>query len=338
MQIHCPKCQTSYDIRADSLGPEGRKVRCIRCESVWFVEPPQALIAAPAPPAMSPPAMSGTPSGPPEAGGFQSEPAGQMNTDRAAIPEPDAGASRPDAKAGDMTAAGTPSPGDPDPGPQDLDEAARAASQTGGQIGGQDTVEIADAPSIIPPQEQDPPLTAAEDDAPGRRKRDIGTFISRRAQKMLERKHKRPFPAQAALVVALVVTLAALVVWRKDVVRFAPQTASLYAFAGMPVNIRGLTFENVKTLRETQDGVSVLLVEGQIVSVAAQAAEVPRLRFSVRNAKGQEVYSWTALAGRSILAPGDSMDFRSRLAAPPADAADVVVRFFNRRDTLASNR
>jgi hypothetical protein len=33
-----------------------------------------------------------------------------------------------------------------------------------------------------------------------------------------------------------------------------------------------------------------------------------------------------------VLGPGESLPFRSRLASPPADAHDVLVRFLNPRD------
>ena len=118
-------------------------------------------------------------------------------------------------------------------------------------------------------------------------------------------------------------------------VRAAPQTASLYAAIGLPVNLRGLTFADVKTATETHDGVPVLVVEGTIRSASPRIVEVPRLRFSVRNRNGQEVYAWTAVPGRSALGPGESLTFRSRLASPPPDAREVLVRFFNRRDLVA---
>jgi hypothetical protein len=118
-------------------------------------------------------------------------------------------------------------------------------------------------------------------------------------------------------------------------VRVAPQTASLYAAIGLPVNLRGLTFTDVTTSTESHDGVQVLVVEGNIASASTRVVEVPRLRFSVRNRGGQEVYAWTALPTRSVLAPGETLAFRSRLASPPPDARDVLVRFFNRRDLVA---
>ena len=118
--------------------------------------------------------------------------------------------------------------------------------------------------------------------------------------------------------------------------RFVPQTASLFSAVGLPVNLRGLSLDNVKTSIEAQERVTVLVVEGTIANVTRQPLEVPRLRFAVRNAAGYEVYAWTALPAEPVLAPGDRAPFRSRLASPPADAQDIIVRFFNRRDVTAA--
>jgi hypothetical protein len=63
---------------------------------------------------------------------------------------------------------------------------------------------------------------------------------------------------------------------------------------------------------------------------------VPRLRFAARNATGQEIYTWTALPTRSGLGPGERLEFRSQIPAPPSEAIDVIVRFFTTRDAAAS--
>jgi len=42
MLISCPNCATSYDVSAASLGTEGRSVRCVRCQEVWFATPSEA--------------------------------------------------------------------------------------------------------------------------------------------------------------------------------------------------------------------------------------------------------------------------------------------------------
>src|SRR5437588_564595 len=110
---------------------------------------------------------------------------------------------------------------------------------------------------------------------------------------------------------------------RRAVVRFVPQTASLFSAVGLPVNLRGLSLDDIKTSIEAHEGVTVLMVEGTIANVTRQPLEVPRLRFAVRNAAGYEVYAWTALPAEPVLAPGDRVSFRSRLASPPADAQDI---------------
>ncbi len=35
MLIVCPNCATSYDVEVASLRPNGRRVRCVRCRTVW---------------------------------------------------------------------------------------------------------------------------------------------------------------------------------------------------------------------------------------------------------------------------------------------------------------
>jgi hypothetical protein len=121
-------------------------------------------------------------------------------------------------------------------------------------------------------------------------------------------------------------------------VKHVPQLASLYATLGMPVNLRGLTFTDVRISRDMHDGTPVLVVEGTIVSAASKAVEVPRIRFAMRNETGSEIYAWTALPSREVLGPGETLPFRSRLASPPGEGRDVSVRFFTRLDSIAGLR
>ena len=39
MKIKCPDCSTSYEIKVEALGPEGRSVKCAKCGNRWFVSP-----------------------------------------------------------------------------------------------------------------------------------------------------------------------------------------------------------------------------------------------------------------------------------------------------------
>ncbi|PTN38334.1 DUF3426 domain-containing protein [Desulfonatronum sp. SC1] len=42
MLIQCPNCDTKYNLNEAAIGPGGSKVRCIRCDHVFFVAPPGA--------------------------------------------------------------------------------------------------------------------------------------------------------------------------------------------------------------------------------------------------------------------------------------------------------
>jgi predicted Zn finger-like uncharacterized protein len=122
---------------------------------------------------------------------------------------------------------------------------------------------------------------------------------------------------------------------RELVVRHVPQTATIYAALGMPVNLRGVEIRNVASRIIDDNGVNILVIDGDLQNVTKNKIDIPRLRFAVRGPDGQEVYVWSAQADKNSLAPGESLNFRRRLAAPPQDGKDVSVRFLTRFDTTA---
>jgi len=69
--------------------------------------------------------------------------------------------------------------------------------------------------------------------------------------------------------------------------------------------------------------------------VVRAPVEVSRLRFAVRHDAGHEIYAWTASPMQAIPAPGERLAFRTRLASPPAEGCNLIVRFLDRRDVVA---
>jgi predicted Zn finger-like uncharacterized protein len=136
-------------------------------------------------------------------------------------------------------------------------------------------------------------------------------------------------PTACAAMGALIL---ALMIWRADVVRLLPQTAVFYKMVGLEVNLRGLAFKDIKVTNETVDGKPVLVIEGTIVGQTKNPVELPRLRFSVRDAQGAEIYAWNAVLEQPVLKPGERAYFKSRLASPPPEGRNIDVRFFNKRD------
>lgn len=185
---------------------------------------------------------------------------------------------------------------------------------------------IADAPSLVPSMEQAEPVAEADD---------AESFAVRRQRQQSRRKRARRSSRWTAVVLVLVALNVALIGARSELVRFLPQTASLFAAIGLPVNLRHMRFEDVRITKESDSGPPILIVTGTIVSDSDKAVEVPRLRFAARNKEGRDIYTWTMRPDKSILGPGDRLAFRTRLAAPPEEARDVMVRFFTANDAMA---
>jgi predicted Zn finger-like uncharacterized protein len=147
----------------------------------------------------------------------------------------------------------------------------------------------------------------------------------------------KPFVSLATVCAAMGALVLALIIWRVDVVRLLPQTAMFYKLVGLEVNLRGLMFKDVKISSETVEGKPVLVIEGVITGEAHKPVELPRLRFSVRDAQGAEIYAWNAVLEQPVLKPGERAWFKSRLASPPPEGRNIDVRFFSKRDIAGGN-
>jgi len=150
--------------------------------------------------------------------------------------------------------------------------------------------------------------------------------------KALHRGPRKPPVNLATACAAMGALVLALLIWRVDVVRLLPQTAAFYKLAGLDVNLRGLRFKDVRITSETVEGKPVLVIEGVITGEASKPVELPRLRFSVRDAQGAEIYAWNTVLEQPMLRPGEKASFKSRLASPPPEGRNIDVRFFNKRD------
>jgi predicted Zn finger-like uncharacterized protein len=333
MLIHCPTCATSYEVKPSSLGTTGRSVRCVRCRTVWFANarPPEPVaatgqrvsLAHASQTAAATPAMA------------QSVALGEDIHSAAGEGEPPVFASTP------APAASAEDPASVVDREPMLDPGARAlamdmASQDG-VVDLYEPITMADAPPLAPMDHDASKIPAELPILTGVAK-SVDTFVARRSSRTAQ-PAARPFPMPnlPPLILMLAAIIVGLLGWRTSVVMAAPQMASLYAMIGLPVNLRGLAFEDVKTAQETHDGVAVLVIEGAIANVARTALEVPRLRFAMVNSGGNEVYTWTALPPRSTLASGEKLPFRTRLASPPPDGREVVIRFYTRRDAAGAS-
>jgi predicted Zn finger-like uncharacterized protein len=301
MLIVCPSCATSYDVDVATLMPNGRQVRCVRCRAVWHAEPGHAdkLMAAAA--AIAPVRE-------------MAELAAGATGSFAAEPEP---------------------PTPPLDEPADFTAAEPAAADTDVVFTDADTTVEVEAPPIVPSDlDEGQPANAEPPEPP----EDIETYAARHDKRGRRFSLRWPLSNLQSVILALLVIDAILVGWRNDFVRVFPQTASFYAMLGLPVNLRGVILNDIATTTEQHDGVPILVVEGNILNDTRRIVDVPRLKFVVRNAANEEIYSWTAVPPRANLPPGETVAFRSRLASPPPDGRDVLVRFVTRHDIISGTR
>ena len=169
---------------------------------------------------------------------------------------------------------------------------------------------------------------APSDDKPVPRKR-------KPAAKKAKRK-RRPVPGVGAFLtppamvgLALLATLPVACLARNAVVGLVPQTASLFATLGLPVNRRGLEIRGVVAYQNPagEDRSAELVVEGDLVGVGRAEVPVPALRIEISDAAGKPVKVFPAPAPRGILGSGETARFRAKLTDPPAQGRSVVLRF-----------
>jgi len=301
MLIVCPSCATAFKVTTSVLGETGRQVRCAQCRTVWLATPESAI---------EEPAMASA-----GAGGATT---GTAPQDQA---EDDADWGAAFAEEAESKSESKP------PAGEDQDLFAEPP------------VPAAASPSLQPDTDVPamPPRAKEPDDPPVRRGgRETATSepARRRLRTPFSRERAQAFKVSPPIFILVVgaAILGTLLFGREHVVRTVPDSAGLYESIGLPVNLRGVEFRDVKGANEIVDGVVVLVVEGRLVNITGQAVDLPRLRLAVRDAGGKEIYTWTATPPTARLEAGGTAPFRSRLASPPPDGTSVEVRFFTRLD------
>lgn len=134
-----------------------------------------------------------------------------------------------------------------------------------------------------------------------------------------------------AVIAALVIFIVCGFFLRTEIVRYFPDFAGIYQAIGLPVNVIGLEFDNVETLRAQRDGQDVTLISGMIRNVVGRQVRVPAVVVSILNADGATVYSWSVTAPVQLIGPGESVEFETQLNAAPQDAQTIKLLFADGR-------
>jgi len=327
MILECPNCDTNYEIPVE-LPPEGRKVRCVSCQHIWQAMPasenpeagdaPETVIPEAASEEVSQAPLQDTaadnePAGPDEAadGGEKADLSvlNEFNDEEITFkdeepvaepaPKPESG-SEPEPEVPAAVVEAAPAELDTSADQMSDTEMADAFSAAIAEAGMSDDIEETESPPIV-----------------------IG-----KARK----KTKMSLPVNlaagwAALALVLTGILSIGYFQRVKVVQLLPGAAQTYARLGLPVNIRGLAFKDVKYSWETSAGRPVLEVIGTIENVTSHPMKVPTVVFGLRTKEKVEVYQWAADVRADLLPPGEDAAFSAQIPTPPKSIRDVQVRF-----------
>lgn len=151
---------------------------------------------------------------------------------------------------------------------------------------------------------------------------------AKRAKGGAKPRRKALSPALAAGL-ALLAALPLACLARTSVVRAMPQSASLYARIGLPVNLRGLEIRDVVAFRNPAEAgrPAELVLEGDLLGLARGTVPVPPLAVELRDEAGEPLRTLSVPAPRASLAEGETARFRATFPDPPAKARGLQVRF-----------
>lgn len=322
MRITCPSCDTSYTIPDDKIGAKGRQVKCASCGTKWQVTLADA-VAAPVDvddlfESDAARMTEAQPPPPPAPAAFS---ASSVATETASPDDLFASTGMEEPAAADAARGVAPAPTGEASDKADMDAIAAASEAqelAAAEARKNDIESLAKKPKI---QAKKGKPTKPK----VRQKFDFERFLVR----------ARPVFGAATLVMAFGVIGGALTL-RTSITAAFPSLASFYSLVGLPVNLRGLDIGHLQIMREVENAQPVIVVEGELSNSTTSEHAVPAIRFALRGDDSQEIYAWSIEPKQTLLTPGATMRFRTRLASPPDQAADIQVRMIDRRNQQAA--
>ncbi len=133
--------------------------------------------------------------------------------------------------------------------------------------------------------------------------------------------------AWAMFGVVLAAFLGLAAVFRAEVVRVWPQSASAYALVGLAVNPTGLVFEKIKAVQVMQDGHAALRISGAIRNIDDRPRDLPPVRIALLDPQGKTVMVQIGRMDGVRIPARQSRYFSTVLVDPPARAKDMNVTF-----------
>ena len=139
----------------------------------------------------------------------------------------------------------------------------------------------------------------------------------------------------AAAVVVVIVLGAGAFFGRSLIVDLWPGAADIYSMVGLWGEElgAGLDIRDVKSSREVEGGVDVLVVRGVVANVTEEDRMVPMIRIALYDSAGEEVQHVIAPPLKNRLQPGATIGFSAKLPEPSALARRLEVTFSEPKKT-----
>lgn len=108
-----------------------------------------------------------------------------------------------------------------------------------------------------------------------------------------------------------------------------PQTSDYFAMVGLGGDElgAGLDIRNVKSSREVENGIEVLVIRGTVANIAEEDRKVPMIRVSLYDGEGVEVQQVIIAPLKSQIPPGAKIGFKAKLSEFSALAGRLEVTF-----------
>jgi predicted Zn finger-like uncharacterized protein len=130
----------------------------------------------------------------------------------------------------------------------------------------------------------------------------------------------------AGIAAAIALCLALGIIFRIQVVKWWPGTATAYAALGMPINASGLLIDKVKAAPAIVQGHRSLVVTGVLTNASAAPRPAPAFRVSMLDRTGRPLSQRVIETAPPVaLKVGEARRFQLQVADPPPGAVDVEV-------------
>ncbi len=151
----------------------------------------------------------------------------------------------------------------------------------------------------------------------------------REAQRKRQKRRRIAFGVWGVILLILVLLSSIGIVYRSAVVRFWPNTASLYEALGMKVNLWGVDLGKTSVQRLIVGDANVLRISGEVTNPGKKDQHVPLVQISLRDETGATLYQWTVTPGPANLAPGEVAVFKTEVSNPPNNAVGIDFNFID---------